>query len=191
MWRRDGVAGKDARMSYDLTFFTPRPGVDVHDIVEVDEDRARGKRDPKTEAKKRKVADALLAHDARLELSTPDFAAIARLHKMRVDEAYERFRDLELTDNASGMQILLFDDGAGLTIPYWHSGDAARRVIEQAWGAIEIVCRESGYEVFDPQLDRVIDVNAFDDVLRSYAGTTQRMEALIGRAPKKPWWKFW
>jgi hypothetical protein len=186
------MAFQDAHMSYDLQFFTPRPGVDVHDIVEVDEDRdARGPRDPKTEARKGKLADALLAHDKRLERSKQDFDAIATLHKMRVDEAYERFRDIELTDTASGVQILLFDDGAGLSIPYWHSGDAARRVLEQAWSMIEIICRETGYEVFDPQLDRVIDVNAFDDVLATYAGATARMEAMVGRAAKKPWWKFW
>ncbi|NOT40914.1 MAG: hypothetical protein HOP13_10510 [Alphaproteobacteria bacterium] len=180
-------------MSYDLRFFTPRPGVDVHDIVgnEDGEGPAQGKRNPVAEANKRKLADALIAHDARLELFKPDFAAIANLHKMRVDEAHERFRHLELNATASGIQITLTDDSASLTIPYWHKGDDARRVLEQAWGLIEIVCRETNYEVFDGQLDRVIDVNAFDDVLRSYAGTTQRMEALIGRAPKKPWWKFW
>ena len=66
-------------MSYDLTFFTPRPGVDVHDIVEVGEDRARGKRDPKTEAKKKKVSDALLAHDQRLELFKVDYKEVAKL----------------------------------------------------------------------------------------------------------------
>lgn len=181
-------------MSYDLTFFTPRPGVDVHDIVEHDEGVSRGRRNEAVEARKRKLADMLIAHEARLELAKPDFGAIARLHKMRVDEAYERFRHLELTDTSAqstGIQITLWDDGAGLTIPYWHQGDAARRVLEQAWGLIEIICRETNYEVFDPQLDRVIDVNAFDDVLETYAGATQRMEALIGRAPKKPWWKFW
>jgi hypothetical protein len=178
-------------MSYDLTFFTPRPGVDVHDIVEVDEDRARGRRDPKTESKKKKVADALLAHDKRLELFNVDYDEVAKLYKMRIDEAYERFRNVELTDTQSGVQIELYDDGAALSIPYWHSGDAARRVLEQVWGAIEIVCRETGYEVFDPQLDRVIDVNAFDDVLETYAGATARMEAMVRREVKKPWWKFW
>lgn len=179
-------------MSYDLTFFTPRPGVDVHDIVEVDEDHmARGPRDPKTEAKKRKLADALLAFDRRLELTQPDFDAIAKLHKMRIDDAYNRFRDLELTDGTSGVQFHLFDDSAGLSIPYWHSGEPARRVIEQVWALIEIVCRETGYEVFDPQLDRVIDVNAFDEVLETYVGATSRMQTMLGRAAKKPWWKFW
>lgn len=181
-------------MSYDLQFFTPRAGVSVRDIVGDDDGPARGKRNPTVEAKKRKLADALLAHDARLELLEHDFDAIAKLHKMRVDEAYERIRHIELADmtkESSGIQIVLFDDGAALTIPYWHNGDAAHRVLEEAWGMIEIICRDTGYEVFDPQLDRVIDVNAFDDVLRSYTGTTQRMEALIGRAPKKPWWKFW
>lgn len=180
-------------MSYDFHFFTPRPGVDVRDIIG-DEDGevfARGPRNPAIEAKKRKLADALLAHDARLELFKPNFEDIAELHKMRVDEAYERFRHLELNDTSAGIQITLFDDNASLTIPYWHHGDAARRVLHQAWGMIDIICRECGYEVFDPQLDHVIDVNAFDDVLACYARATGRMEQLIGRAPKKPWWKFW
>jgi hypothetical protein len=176
-------------MSYDFRFFTARPGADPRD--DGDDEPALGKRNTAIEAKKRKLADALRAHHAKLDLAQPDFDAIAKLHKMRVDEAYERVRHLELNDTASGIQVLLFDDRASLTIPYWHNGDDARRVLEEAWGMIEIVCRDTGYEVFDAQLDRVIDVNAFDDVLRSYAGTTQRMEALIGRGPKKPWWKFW
>ena len=180
-------------MSYDLHFFTPRPGVDVRDIVETDdgESLSRGKRDPATEEKKRKLAAALIAHDKRLTLFKPSFDEIAKLHKISPAEAYERFRHLELNDEQVGLQITLFDDAGSLTSPYWHQGDAARRVLEQAWGAIGVICRESGYEVFDPQLDRVIDVNVFDDVLSTYAGATGRMEALVGRAPKKPWWKFW
>lgn len=179
-------------MSYDLHFFTLREGVGVREVLErEDEQIARGPREPKTEAKKRKVADLLLAHDARLVLFKPDFDAIAKLHKMRVDEAYERIRHLELNDTTSGIQIRLFDDRASLTIPYWHEGDAARRVLEQAWGMIEIICRDTGYEVFDPQLDRVIDVNAFDAVLCTYTRVTARMEAMVGRGAKKPWWKFW
>jgi hypothetical protein len=182
-------------MSYDFDLFTPQQGVEPSDIVFTERDEIeRGSRNPAIEAKKKRVADALIAHDARLELFTPDFDEIARLHKMSPAEAHDRMRRLELNDAAdatSGIQIMLFDDRASLTIPYWHKGETARRVLTQAWGYFDIVCRECGYEVFDQQLDRMIDVNAFDEVLRTYESVTARMDDMIGRAPKKPWWKFW
>jgi hypothetical protein len=180
-------------MSYDLRFFTPRPGTDPREIAETDDELEHGPRVPAIEAKKRKTADALIAHDARLDLFKPDYDEIAKLHKFSPADAYNRARHLELNaDRASGIQVMLYDDRASLTIPYWHKGEDAHRALAQAWGYIGIVCKECGYEVFDPQLDRVIDVNAFDDVLAAYARVTARMDDKIGRAPaKKPWWKFW
>lgn len=182
-------------MSYDFTLFTPIPGLDPQTMLERDEDdMERGPRDPKAEVRKKKVAAALVAHDARLEIFKPDFDKIAKLYKISPAEAYDRVRHLEINDAAqktSGIQITLFDDSAALTIPYWHKRDAAERVLRQAWGYIDIVCRECAYEVYDPQLGRVIDAGAFDDVLWTYASMTERMDDMIGRAPKKPWWKFW
>ncbi len=182
-------------MSYDFMLFTPRPGVDPQAMFESDEDEMeRGPRDPSIEAKKKKVAEALIAHDTRLEPFKPDFDKIAKLHKISPAEAYDRMRHLEINDAAqktSGIQITLFDDSAALTIPYWHKREAAERVLRQAWGYIDVMCRECAYEVYDPQLGRVIDINAFDDVLWTYASMTERMDDMIGRSPKKPWWKFW
>jgi hypothetical protein len=182
-------------MSYDFMLFTPRPGVDPQVLFETDEEEAeRGPRDPAIEAKKKKVIEALVTHDARLDLFKPNFDKIAKLHKISPAEAYDRMRHIEINDAAqktSGIQITLFDDSAALTIPYWHKRDAAERVLRQAWGYIDIMCRECGYEVYDPQLGRVIDINSFDDVLWTYASMTERMDGMLGRAPKKPWWKFW
>jgi hypothetical protein len=180
-------------MSYDFMLFTPRPGVDPQTMFETDEEEAqRGPRDPKIEAKKKKLAEALIAHDARLERFKPDFGKIAKLHKISPAEAYDRMRHVELNaDKASGIQITLFDGSAALTIPYWHKRDEAERVLRQAWGYIDILARECGYEVYDPQLGAVIDAGRFDDVLWTYASMTERMDGMIGRTPKKPWWKFW
>jgi hypothetical protein len=181
-------------MSYDFRLFTPRPGRDPREIVDNDDEFERGPRNPKIEALKRKVADALVAHDARLTPATPNFEEMARLHGMSPAEAYDRFRRLELNDEknpASGIQITLFDDGAALSIPYWHKGERARAVLGQAWAYLDIICGACGYEVFDRQLDRVIDVNAFDEVFVCYASATARMDEVVGRVPRKPWWKFW
>lgn len=182
-------------MSYDLCLFTPGKGVDPREIIDGAAEANPGPRNPKAEALKQSVAAALVAHDGRLALASQDFAKIAELHKVTPAEAYVRFRELQLDDQsnpASGISITLFDDSAILSIPYWHKGEAARRVLAQAWDYIGIVCKACGYEVYDPHLDAVIDVNAFDKVLSSYAGATARMEERIGRTPqKKPWWKFW
>jgi hypothetical protein len=182
-------------MSYDFVLFRAQAGVDPREVARADDAPETGLRDPTKEALKRKVGDALRAHDPALDEHVFDYEAISALYKMRVDEAYERFRYLELSDVAeggSGAQITLFDDCASMTIPYWHEGGSARRHLQRAWDYLDIVCRETGYEVFDPQLDRVIDSGAFEDVLSSYARATARVRG-IG-APvvrRRAWWKFW
>jgi hypothetical protein len=182
-------------MSYDFTLFRAQAGVDPRAIARADDALEAGPRDPTAEALKRKVADALRAFDAALDERVLDHDAISKLHKMRVDEAFERFRYVELTDVAeggSGVQITLFDDCASMTLPFWHEGEGARRHLQRAWDYLDILCRETGYEVFDPQLDRVIDSGAFEDVLSSYARATARVRG-IG-APvvrRRAWWKFW
>ena len=180
-------------MSYDFVLFRPRDGVDPHEIAQAEVDEIeRGKRDPKVEARKRAIADALTACDAQLDAPTPDFDQISKLYKMPVEEVYEKFRHIEINDmGVSGFQILLFDDRASVSVPHWHKGDAVRATFERLWALIEIICREGGFEVFDPQLDRVINVHSFDDVVRGYASVTARMDDRLGHTPRKPWWKFW
>ena len=180
-------------MSYDFILFRPRDGIDPHDLVAAENDSVeRGVRDPRVEALKRKIADALLARDPQLDVFAPDFDEISKLHKLSVEEAYERFRQIEINDTASsGIQITLFDESASITVPYWHKGAAARETFGRLWPLIEIVCSEGKFEVFDPQLDRVIEAQSFDDVVECYAKVTARMDDMLGRAPRRPWWKFW
>lgn len=123
-----------------------------------------------------------------------DHEEIAKLHKMPVDEARDRFRYIEFSDVAqggSGTQITLFDDTASVTIPYWHEAEAARAQLRRVWSYLDVVCREANYEVFDPQLDRVIDSGAFEDVLACYAQAAGRVRAIVAPARKRAWWKFW
>src|SRR5215472_5352050 len=71
--------------------------------------------DPKKEEFKRRLAAALMARHPSLRLAQPDFAARARLHSIDVAEAKRRFRNLELNDDRHSVQILLFDDTAGVS----------------------------------------------------------------------------
>jgi len=184
-------------MSYDFHLFATAGGIDPRAIAEADDEGFEvGPRDPAKEAAKRKVADTLIAFDPNLELATFDYEEIARLHRVRVDVAYDRVRHLELTDvssGGSGVQIMLFDDRASVTVPFWHEGADARADLERVWSYIDVICRETGYEVFDPQIDRVIDRGAFDDVFASYMRAMARVKDIAVPQLKKrrPWWKFW
>ena len=184
-------------MSYYFHLFPAKPGVDPRAVAATNDDELEaGSRDPAKEATKRKVADALIAHDPGLEVSAFDYDEIARLHRMRVDVAYQRFRRLELTDvsaGGSGVQIMLFDDSASVTVPFWHEGVGARADIERVWSYIDVICRATGYEVFDPQLDRVIERGAFDEVFANYERAVRHVKD-VAEPPvrhRRPWWKFW
>jgi hypothetical protein len=184
-------------MSYDFHLFAAAAGVDPRAIARADDEGFEpARRDPAKERVKRKVADALIARDPNLELATFDYEEIARLHRIRVDVAYERMRHLELTDvsaGGSGVQIMLFDDRASVTVPFWHEGVGARADLERVWGYIDVICRETGYEVFDPQIDRVIDRGAFDNVFANYMRAMARVKdiAVPQSMKRRPWWKFW
>jgi hypothetical protein len=181
-------------MSYDFVLFRPDDGVDPRAIVDGDSFET-GARDAAIEAAKRRIADALIAHDPDLSEHVFDYDEVARLYKMPVAAAYQAFRYIELTDvsaGGSGTQITLFDDRASVTVPFWHSNDADGRQLQRVWGYIDIVCRESGYEVFDMQLDRVITRAAFDDARASYARAAARVQSINAPLPRRrPWWKFW
>lgn len=188
------LAGVLGRMSYDFVLFRPEDGVDPRLIVDNDVPET-GVRNPTVEAEKRRIADALLAHDPDLSEHVFDHDEIARLYKMPVAAAYEKFRYIELTDvsaGGSGAQITLFDERASVTVPFWHADDARGRAeLQRVWGYIDIVCGLSGYEVFDVQLDRVITRGAFDDAHESYAQAAARMQSIDVPIRRRPWWRFW
>jgi hypothetical protein len=55
-------------------------------------------------------------------------------------------------------------------VPFWHDGDKATDTFREIWRYLEIISREAGYLVYDPQIDRVIDPSAgFEDALACYA----------------------
>jgi hypothetical protein len=59
-------------MSYDFQLFRPRPGEDPRVTAQRDSDVfADSPPDPQKEALKRRVADALIAHNPRLEVLEP------------------------------------------------------------------------------------------------------------------------
>ena len=182
-------------MSYDFRLFRPKPGEDpiVTARCEAD-DFPDTPPDPEKEVLKRRIADALIAHNPRLEVFQVNFEEIARIRKMSVDEARLRFRHLELNtpeDDPTGIQITLWDDDASVTVPYWHEGPEAANVFRVIFSQMEIICREAGYLVYDPHVDRVFDpATGFENALACYRDTIRKVRS-IAPASENPWWKFW
>ncbi len=135
--------------------------------------------DPQKEALKRKVADALITHNPKLEISKFGYEAIARLEKISVQEARLKYRHLELNeteDDCNGIQITVFDEEASVTVPYWHEDDKAEDTFRKIWSYLEIICRETGYLIYDPQIDQVIEPSAgFETALACYADFMRKM----------------
>ena len=64
---------------------------------------------------KRRVADALIAHNPKLEVFQFGYEEIAEFEKITVKQARRKYRHLELNgpeEGTNGIQITLFDDEA-------------------------------------------------------------------------------
>ena len=170
------------RMSYDFRLFKPKANEDPLDTARAYSHFPSTPPEPQKEALKRRVADALFARNPQLHVFQFDYAAVAKSRKISWGEARIRLRHLELNgpeENCNGIEITLFDDEASVTVPFWHEGDKAADAFRQIWGYLEIISREAGYLVYDPQIDRVIDPSAgFEDALACYAAMRQIQKRL-------------
>lgn len=185
----------EGRVSYDFHLFQPSKGEALREIALSDATFEAGPRDAAKEAMKRRLADALIALNPRLRETQFDYEEISRLHRIRVDEVYERHRHVELGDTSpetNGIQITLYDDRASVTIPFWHRDEAAVEGFREMWAYFDIITREAGYRVYDAQLDRVLGPADFDAALACYATEVRRIGGNLkpGRA-RRPWWKLW
>ena len=128
---------------------------------------------PVKEARKQSIAAALINRNPALTVFQFRFAELAASYGISIDEAKIRFRHLELNgpDVGNGIQITLLDDGARLTVPYWHKDDKARVVFSEIWVYLTVIRTTAGYEIHDPQLDRIIDLDSdLKDVVNCYSG---------------------
>lgn len=151
---------------------------------------------PFKEAKKRQLAGALVQANPRLEPFAFGYEEIAAQYGITEDEARERYRHIELNgpEDGNGIQITISDDTADLTVPYWHQPEAATKVFDEIWTYLGILEREAGFCIYDPQLDKILDLAADRGaVLARYGRVVAQMPQIVAEPAqaKKPWWKFW
>ena len=108
---------------------------------------------------------------------------------------FERFDGpafVEVSQGEWGLQVSLYEHEGAVSVPYWHQGDAAREVMELVARAIDVVCEDSGWSVWDPQLERQLDSGSalLDGGPQAMSGIAERLPEMLG-THKRPWWRFW
>jgi hypothetical protein len=188
-------------MSYDFRLFVAQPGVDPLETAQSEADEECEEINPgplvtAKEVRKRTIADALLKANSDLTVFQFGFEEIAKSQSISVDEVKLRFRHIELNgpDDGPGIQIVLFDDGASLTVPYWHKDQKAKTVFAQIWECLTVIQHVGGYQIYDPQLERIVHLASdLEKVTGRYSDVMKRVMGLAGndQEGKHPWWKFW
>jgi hypothetical protein len=169
-------------MSYDLTMLEVREGETVESALE----RAEESNRPAAEGDRvrRETIAALLEHDPKLDV-----------HETA------RYTELTSLDEAWPVQVTVYGDQASITIPYWHSGDAASTALAAVWQLVEIIHDRTGWILYDHQLDGQVDIAAgpgrllgdyehgtsfLDEVAAEVLGS----EAERGQRRRKRFWLF-
>jgi hypothetical protein len=120
-------------MSYDLIFARVAPGQTWRDNLRALDDLAVQEERPLDPAAWQRIVK-------RVRELVPEM----------VDEGNE------LGDEETSIQILCTADEASVQVPYWHTGELARRVVATMYRIAAIVEEETGLTGFDPQIDQPI-----------------------------------
>jgi len=154
-------------VSYDFILLHRQPGQSWDEVLEATERRVEQETDPPFSPSARawaeRIADRLQAIDPQLERFTSQHSI-----------------DLDRPDN-TGVQVSLFEHELAVTVPYWHTGRAARAVMELVWTYLAILEQETGWETYDPQLGRGLDrARDLEVVSGSHADMSARLPGLFG-----------
>jgi hypothetical protein len=187
-------------MSYDLHLFRPKPGVDLTEAAlasmeDDEENESPGAANAEDERRKRALAEAL----RRTNPGLAEFKGEDEDDELEeeAEEERQRWRSIELNgpDDGNGIQITLYDDTADITVPYWHKGEAAKRVMTEIWEYLEVLQSQGGFRTYDPQVEKVLDLATDREaVLATYAkgvGYTDDITRKGSGKQAKPWWKLW
>jgi hypothetical protein len=145
-------------MSFDLYFLSREPGQSWDDVMEALEENAQSERP---------FDDAALATWERVK------TALSSLLPNAEESVGERHR--ELTDEVTAIQVSMFSGELSLTVPYWHTGAEAERVVGMLRDVAVAVEEATGLTAYDPQADAPF----LGEGEHSAAGTFDRTHASL------------
>jgi len=123
--------------------------------------------DPAKEERKELIAAALVASNPGLKKFERNYAKIAASKSISEPEARRRFRNVELNDDQHSLQIVLFDDEAGVSFSFTGKGEDCTAAVRVLWGCLQVMESQGGYRTYDPQMGRVLDLHSDFDAVRS------------------------
>jgi hypothetical protein len=191
-------------VSYDLYAIPVGAGEDPADALDAAMEAEDGEITWTDEqvARAERLAASLQALNPRLERFIFDQAEIAKALGVTAAEARAQWRHIELNPPVgdSPIQVTIHADHASLTMPYWYTGERARATICEALRYLAVLEREAGWTIFDPQVERVLDLTGdLDQVVSAYEVGSRHVEQISqhhtpsprGARPtnRKPW--FW
>jgi hypothetical protein len=155
-------------VSYDLYMLCPQPGEDPMETLERLEEREEATTpDPVIAERNRRIADALIATSSDYTESEIKFDVIAEQDGISVEEARAKHRYVELMEEG-GLHIALSEEQASINFPYRESLDP-RRLAEEVAKASNVIREETGWQLYDPQLEKFIDpVRDADEFARAF-----------------------
>ena len=174
-------------MSYTLLLLRVPPGISEADVERIANRTTQGDHtrtpDLEKEQRKRALVDALLAECPELTGGEPDYAAIARAEKISEAEAHRRFGWWTVggPDEGSGIEITLYDDYVSIDMP---SAAGTKEDWADVWRYLEVLVRQGGFVVWDPQGPNLVDLAAGPFGDGTTAGTPKQTKT--GGKRKKP-----
>ncbi len=164
-------------MSYEFHLANPRHSSAAGKSGNVQPDS--GAIDPEAETRKRRLKDALTNMNPHLEQFVFNYEVMANSLGITPNEAKQRYRHIELNgpDDGNGIQSILWDSHATISVPFWHSGQDGESVMCEVWGYMRLLKAVEGMTAFDAQLGRMLDLDQdFDAVLQQYAHGVSALE---------------
>ena len=176
-------------MSYDLYLLRMPADATEEEIGEAARELAEADfpdtpADPEIEARKRVLADTMLAAFPELQEAQFDYTEIARFEGITEFEARQRHRWIELVGPVDGARITidLMDTWASVNMPYGRDENADADMAE-LWRYLEVLAREGDFVVWDPQGPNVVDLAAGPD---GEGGAEAKP-----KESKQSRWRFW
>lgn len=146
-------------MSYDLDLFVPQSNANPISIIQ---EAALSKESAQTPLNLR-IARRLEADNPKFHVkSTEDF--------------------IEIMDDVEGIRIHLYSNGGHISIPYWFTDDEIIALaFETTRQYLGLVLRIANYQVYDPQLGRVVNLeNDLPTMIAAYKQTIRGMHSFLG-----------
>ncbi|HKF48724.1 MAG TPA: hypothetical protein VKB38_15305 [Terracidiphilus sp.] len=129
------------------------------------DDEDPGPLDPSKEDRKQRLASALIARDPDLKKFERNYAKIAAGRSISEAEARRIIRNIELNDHRNHIQIDLRDDEGSIGFSPEGRGDACARSVRILWDCLRVLESEGGYSAWDPQINRLLNLDSDYDTL--------------------------